>query len=124
MSLSTRELRAEVRRLEERRRGILERLLRSRNLAVGTVSRVDRKCGKPGCHCAEGAGHRQMLFLFKDSEGRRRCKLIRKADWERMLRANQRYAAYRTGLKELHAVQIREHEILAALKESLAINYR
>ncbi len=124
MSLSTRKLLAELRRWEERRRGILEDLVRSRNLAVGTVSWVDRKCGKPSCHCVEGVGHRQMQFLFKDAEGRRRCKLIRKADWERMLQASRRYAAYRRGLKELQAIQIREHEILVALKESLAINYK
>ena len=95
----------------------------SDELAVGTVSWVERKCGRSGCHCAEGPGHRQLQFLFTDAEGTRRCKLVRKADEERLLEANERYRALRKDLRELLAIQKREHAILMALTRTRGLSY-
>jgi hypothetical protein len=83
-------------------------------LAVGSVSPVQRKCGNPSCHCAEGPGHPQVLFLFQDEQGERRCKLVRRADEARLLRAGERYRDFRDGLKRLRAIDRREKEILMA----------
>lgn len=123
MSTSIQESRARLRELEQRRRGILRRLLGEQELAVGTVSWVHRTCGKPGCHCARGQGHRQMQFLFKDETGRRRCRLIRKADHVRLTKASARYHAFREGLRELKAIGKEEATILVALKKARQLIY-
>ena len=123
MTLSTKKLVEDLRALEKRRRRILRLLMKTEELAVGTVSWVKRKCGRAGCHCAHGEGHRQMHFLFKDAGGRRRCKLIRKADQVRLSLAGARYAAFRTGRRELKAIEKRETEILVALKEVRGLTY-
>ncbi len=97
--------------------------MRDAELAVGTVSVVLRKCGNPGCHCARGDGHPQTLFLFNDEEGRRRCKLVRRADEVRLHAAGKRYRAFRQDLKQLRAIDRREKEILMALRDMRALRY-
>ncbi len=124
MKMSTTELRDSLRALHRERRRLIRRLSGERELAIGTVSAVYRKCGNPNCHCADGAGHRQTLFLFKDDEqGRRRCKLVRRADEPRMLRAGERYRQFREDLKRLRAMDREEKKILMALAETRAVHY-
>ena len=124
MEMSRTKLLVSLRRLHRERRRLTRRLIRERELAIGTVSVVNRKCGNPNCHCVEGLGHPQTLFLFKDDEqGRRRCKLVRRADESRMLRAGERYREFREDLKRLRAIDLDEKRILMALAEVMAIRY-
>ena len=124
MRLSRRKLLASLNQLQQERRRLLRRLKREHELAIGTVSVVNRKCGNPHCHCSEGTGHPQTLFLFKATkEGRRRCKLVRRADEARMLRAGERYREFREDMKQLRAIDLEEKRILMALAEVRAIRY-
>jgi hypothetical protein len=97
-------------------------LLQDEELAVGTVSVVNRKCGKPNCHCATGQGHPQTLFLFKE-DGRRRCKLVRRADEHRLQTAGENYRRFRENLKLLRAIDRAEKQILMALMKTRSIRY-
>ena len=124
MAESRAKLLASLRQLAQERRRLIRRLTRDHELAVGTVSVVHRPCGNPGCHCARGPGHPQTLFLFQDRKlGRRRCKLVRRADEARLLRAGQRYREFRQDLQELRAIDQREKQILMALLDARAIHY-
>ena len=125
MSMSRTKLLTSLRQLHQQRRAMLRRLTRDQELALGTVSMVYRKCGNPRCHCVEGRGHPQTLFLFKDEQqGRRRCKLVRREDEVRMNRAGQRYRQFRDDLKELRAIDKEEKRILMALAKVRAIRYQ
>ena len=123
MALSRKKLLENLRRLHQERRRLIRRLTADKELAIGTVSVVRRKCGKPTCHCAHGPGHPQTLFLFKDEEGRRRCKLIRRMDEAWWHQAGKNYREFRDDLKQLRAINRREWEILMALKERRAVYY-
>ena len=124
MAESRAQLLASLRQLAQERRRLIRRLTQDYPLAVGTVSVVHRPCGNPGCHCARGPGHPQTLFLFKDKKlGRRRCKLVRRADEARLLRAGQRYREFRQDLQALRALDQREKQILMALLDMRAIRY-
>jgi hypothetical protein len=124
MAMSRTRLLDSLRLLHQKRRRLIRRLTREEELAIGSVSVVNRKCGNPNCQCVEGPGHPQTLFLFKDkSEGRRRCKLVRRADETRMLRAGERYREYRQDLQQLRAIDLNEKRILLALAEVRAIHY-
>ena len=83
---------------------------------------VNRKCGKPNCHCATGPGHPQTLFLFKE-DGRRKCKLVRRADEHRLQTAGENYRSFRENLKLLRATDREEKQILMALMEIRSIRY-
>ena len=124
MTMSRAKLLASLRQLHQERRRLIRRLQREHELAIGTVSVVNRKCGNPRCHCVDGPGHPQTLFLFKDEkEGRRRCKLVRRADEAWMLRAGERYREFREDLRQLRAIDLEEKRILMALAEVRAIRY-
>ena len=124
MKKSRTKLLAALAELHQERRRLICRLKREGELAIGTVSVVYRKCGSPNCHCAEGLGHPQTLFLFKDQpESHRRCKLVRRADEARMHRAGERYREFREGLKRLRAIDSQEKQILMALAEERAVHY-
>ena len=125
MKKSRPKLLASLRRLHQERRRLIRRLKREHDLAIGTVSVVNRKCGNPRCHCVEGPGHPQTLFLFKDeTEGRRRCKLVRRADESWMLKAGERYREFREDMKALRAIDLEEKRILMAIAEVRAIDYK
>ena len=124
MKKSRTKLLASLNQLHQERRRLIRRLKGEHKLAIGSVSVVNRKCGNPNCHCVEGPGHPQTLFLLKDQKtGRRRCKLVRRADEARMLRAGERYREFRTDLKQLRAIDLAEKRILMALAEVRAIRY-
>jgi hypothetical protein len=121
--MSSTKLRASLQQLQQQRRSLLRRLTSDQELAVGTVSVVERKCGNPACHCAKGTGHPQTLFLFKDDEGQRRCKLIRRADEKQLLRAGALYRQFRKDLRQLTTINKREKQILMALVKARTIHY-
>jgi hypothetical protein len=124
MTQSRTKLLAMLRRLYRERQRLVRRLTGGRELAIGTVTTTNRKCGNPSCRCAKGLGHLQTVFLFKDKkEGRRRCKLIRRADEARMLRAGEGYREFRKDMKQIRAIDLKEKQILMALAEERAIHY-
>ena len=123
MRKSTSRLVASLKRLQRQRVHLLGYLSQEHERAVGTVSAVRRKCGKSGCHCVDGPGHLQTQCLFNDHKGRRRCKLVRRADEGRLQLAGRRYREFREKLQQLRAIDQREKEILVALRDARALNY-
>jgi hypothetical protein len=114
---------AQLHRLEPRKAALLVEALREEEFVVGTVSEVRGRCGKPGCHCAQGEGHPQMRLLYAE-DGRRRCKTIRQADWDRLRRAGARYRHLRATLRTLAALHTRELRLLHALVRQGGLRYR
>ena len=121
--MSRPQLLASLRQLHQERRRLIRLLTQDHELAVGSVSAVRRKCGKPNCHCAHGLGHPQTLFLFRGEDGKRHCKLIRQADAKRISLAGDRYREFREGLRQLRAINLREEQILMAILEVRALHY-
>ena len=110
--------------LQQERRRLLRRLTKEQEIAMGSVSRVNRKCGNPRCHCVQGPAHPHVLFLYTDKETeQRRCKLVRRADEKRMLQAGKRYKEFREDMMRLRAIDKKEKQILMALVESRSIRY-
>ena len=114
---------SEMSRSHQERRRLIRLLTSRQELAVGTVARVRRKCGNPRCRCLSGQGHPQTIFLFKDDQGRRRCKLVRRADEARMHKAGERYRKWRKALNRLRAIENRQRQILLAEMKEMAIRY-
>ncbi len=114
---------AQLQALAHRQAALRAELLRDAEFVVGTVSEVRGRCGKPGCHCTEGTGHPQMRLLYAEG-GRRRCKLIRQADWDRVRRAGARYRQLRATLRALAALQIRELRLLRRVVRQGGLRYR
>jgi hypothetical protein len=116
-------LQAQLHTLEHRKAALLAEALREEEFVVGTVSEIRARCGNPGCHCTQGAGHPQMRLLYAEG-GRRRCKLIRQADWDRLRRAGARYRHLRATLRVLAALHARELRLLRTLVRQGGLRYR
>jgi hypothetical protein len=67
--LSTRALRARRRRLATRLEGV-EAVL------AGSLVEQTRRCGKPGCHCAEGEPHGPYAYFVPRTAGRGRSRYV------------------------------------------------
>jgi hypothetical protein len=109
--------------LERRRAALLADVLQDTPLVVGTVSAVRARCGKPGCHCAQGPGHPQVRLLYAEG-GRRRCKLIRQADVDELRRAGERYRDVKRLLRTLTRLQLRQRRLLRTLVRQRGLRYR
>ena len=124
MPQSSPRLRAALRRVHQERSRLLRLLGGADELAIGSVAVVHRKCGSSGCHCAHDAGHPQTLFLFRGKDGRRHCKLVRRQDEERLLRASGRYREFKAALRQLRAINLEEERILVAQMSRRALQYK
>ena len=91
----------------------MDALAQTDALIIGSLSEVQRRCGKPSCHCAKRPGHPQAIFMSVE-DGRRRCQLIRQADLAAVRQAVERYRAFREGLRMLSTL---DSKVLALLKE-------
>jgi len=121
--MSIAKLKKKLQRLEVTRKDLVKDLMSNDDLAVGSVSTVRRKCGKPNCHCAEGEGHLQTLFLFKGEDGQRQCKLVRNEDCEEMTEAGEKYRKFRSDLRKLRAIEKEEYAVLLEIMNARAVKY-
>ncbi len=115
---------AQLHTLGQRQATLRAALVRADEFVVGTVSEVLARCGKPGCQCTQaGGGHPQLRLLYAEG-GRRRCKLIRHADWARVRRAGARYRHLRATLRTLATLHARELRLLRTLVREGGWRYR
>ena len=61
--------------LLEEMKGLLEPFFSDQTILKGTVYELKRKCGKPGCKCAQGALHARMVLSASES-GKTRLRVI------------------------------------------------
>ena len=61
--------------LLEEMKGLMEPFFSDQPILKGTVYELKRKCGKPGCKCAQGALHARMVLSASES-GKTRLRVI------------------------------------------------
>ena len=68
-------LRQSLRRLSDEARKLIELSFSEKTVIKGSVYELKRKCGKPGCKCAQGELHSRMV-LSASEKGRTRLRVI------------------------------------------------
>jgi hypothetical protein len=68
-------LRLSLRRLSDEARKLIEPSFSDKPVIKGSVYELKRKCGKPGCKCAQGELHSRMV-LSASEKGRTRLRVI------------------------------------------------
>lgn len=90
-------------RLRQRKYELLHKLMLSEHALPGSLASTRRKCGKPGCHCASGEGHRQWTLTFM-VDGKKRVESIPE-DWVEEIRPLVLAGReYKDGVAELFAI--------------------
>ena len=68
-------LRQSLRRLSDEARKLIEASFSDKPVIKGSVYELKRKCGKPGCKCAQGELHSRMV-LSASEKGKTRLRVI------------------------------------------------
>lgn len=109
--------------LQAEHRSLIRLILQKDELAIGTVYKVNKRCGSPYCHCRKGPGHPHTFFMFTE-KGKRRCKFVRQADVQRMREAAERYKKCKEALRRIKSIHLQEIKILMDLISKRGIKYQ
>lgn len=90
--------------LEAQRAVLLRQLRQAGPLVEGSIAMVARKCGSPGCPCAQGAATHQAMILCKKVNGRSVATYVPKALWSQVREWNREHKKIKRVLKNLSAI--------------------
>jgi len=102
-------LRLSLRRLSDEARKLIEPSFSDKPVIKGSVYELKRKCGKPGCKCAQGELHNRMV-LSASEKGKTRLRVIPHGflvDVKIKVRRYQELRRARSRLVEVHRKMIR-----------------
>lgn len=89
-----------IRSVEEARQEHVRCILQEQGpVRSGSFVKINRKCGKPNCHCVAGQGHPTTYLSSKES-GKTRMVYISSSMEADVSRQAQRYAAIRAPTSE------------------------
>ncbi len=112
-----------IERLEAKRRRLVQRLLTDEPLLQGSLSLVNRTCGKQNCHCATRPAHPAWVLATSESR-RRRCQIVRQDDAEEVQRRVATYKDYRVTLRAVEATQKELKRLLRGLMDKRDVRYQ
>ena len=102
-------LRLSLRRLSDEARKLIEPSFSDKPVIKGSVYELKRKCGKPGCKCAQGELHSRMV-LSASEKGKTRLRVIPHGflvEVKIKVRRYQELRRARSRLVEVHRKMIR-----------------
>jgi hypothetical protein len=104
--------------LAEEVRELIEPFLRDQAVIKGSVYELKRKCGKPGCKCAQGQLHRRMVVSASD-KGKTRLRVIPRglvSEVQNKVRGYQRLRRARARLVLLHKEMLEVMDEMEAMR--------
>lgn len=119
---STREkfsrLRHSLLRLVDEMKGLVEPFFSDRPVVKGTVYELKRKCGKPGCKCAQGELHARMVVSASE-KGKTRLRAIPRGflvDIQHKVGRYQELRRARARVVEIHRQMLRVMDEMEAMR--------
>ena len=111
-------LRQSLRRLSDEARKLIEPSFSDKPVIKGSVYELKRKCGKPGCKCAQGELHSRMV-LSASERGKTRLRVIPHGflvEVQIKVRRYQELRRARSRLVEMHRKMIRVMDEMEAMR--------
>ena len=93
-----------ARQLRARRRALAERLGDVEHVLAGSLAGQSRRCGRPGCRCADGEPHGPYAYFTPRPGGRGRARYVPAALEDAVRRYLRRGAEVETALAEISAI--------------------
>jgi len=113
------QLRRQLLRTEESRQDHVQSILQERDtLRSGSLVRIQRKCGKPTCHCATGQGH-PTTYLSCKVDGKTRMVYVPAAVEPKVAGEAQRYRRLRQHRASLAKLAQESLELIDKLQAAL-----
>jgi hypothetical protein len=92
--------RSEFTAQERRQRSRLAQVVRAARFLRGTLTLRNVRCGKPGCHCAQGELH-ACLYLVRRQKGKLRQMFVPRQWEERVRQAVENHQEMENLIEEL-----------------------
>ena len=89
-------------------------------LLRGSVYRLRRRCGKPGCRCARGELHESWVLLTREA-GARRMRAVPRGQAERWRELAESYRRFRRARRELARLHREALRLAGLLEEGRAV---
>jgi Family of unknown function (DUF6788) len=111
-------LRQSLVQLMEEMKGLIEPFFSDRPVVKGTVYELKRKCGKPGCKCAQGELHARMVVSASE-RGKTRLRSIPRGflvDIQQRVRRYQELRRARARVVEIHRQMLKVMDEMEAMR--------
>ena len=115
-SLDPSKLRQKIHHLDQRRRMLLEQVLRPSAMIGGSLYQMRRRCGNPRCKCARGDLHRSW-YLSRRQQGRTKLTYIGRIvpDW--LAKRIHRYQQHQKTLARIRKIDAEISSSLNTLRD-------
>jgi hypothetical protein len=111
-------LRQSLLQLLDEMKGLIEPFFSDRPVVKGTVYELKRKCGKPGCKCAQGELHARMV-LSASERGKTRLRAIPRGflvDIQHKVKRYQELRRARARVVEIHRQMLKVMDEMEAMR--------
>jgi hypothetical protein len=111
-------LRQSLVQLTDEVRQLIDPSLSDKPVIKGSVYELKRKCGKPGCKCAQGKLHRRMVVSASE-KGKTKLRVIPRGslvEVDSKVRSYQKLRRVRTRLVEVHKKILRIMDEMEAMR--------
>ena len=111
-------LRQSLLKLIEEMKGLIEPFFSDRPIVKGTVYELKRKCGKPGCKCAQGELHARMVISASEG-GKTRLRAIPRGflvDTQQRVKRYQELRRARARVVEIHRQMLKTLDEMEAMR--------
>ena len=111
-------LRHSLLQIVEEMKGLIGPFFSDRPVIKGTVYELKRKCGKPGCKCAQGELHARMVVSASE-KGKTRLRAIPRGflvDTQQRVRRYQELRRARARVVEIHRQMLKVMDEMEAMR--------
>jgi hypothetical protein len=111
-------LRHSLLQIVEEMKGVIEPFFSDRPVVKGTVYELKRKCGKPGCKCAQGELHARMVVSASE-RGKTRLRAIPRGflvDTQQRVRGYQELRRARARVVQIHRQMLKVMDEMEAMR--------
>ena len=111
-------LRHSLLQIVEEMKGLIEPFFSDRPVLKGTVYELKRKCGKPGCKCAQGELHARMVVSASE-RGKTRLRAIPRGflvDTQQRVKRYQELRRARARVVEIHRQMLKVMDEMEAMR--------
>ena len=102
--------------MQQNQNMLLQLFFDNEPIIMGTLAQVNRTCGNPTCHCAQGGGHPTWTLLTK-YQGKRRCQVVRKNDVAKVKEKIKKYQLLKKSLREIRLTDSLKYKVLREVLE-------
>ncbi len=113
----------EIKKLEEERAGVLEKILSIKLMVPGSYNEVYCRCGKKNCWCSSGKGHPFRRITFSE-DGKPKTKSIREENVGWIKKVTHNYRQFREDQKKIREYEKRLAKLLDRYLKEIIVKTR